>query len=122
MENSPVTAMRLPTQLDPEKLDPDQPATVRVLAWSDSLVTEICVHPRSLYVEQFWLPVLGPSTSWLYRHLVDELEASPLGVELDLDDVAHSLGLGGARGRRSAFGRAIERLIHYGVARRPEPG
>ena len=122
MENSPVTVMRLPTQLDPEKPAPDQPATLRVLAWNDSLVSEICVHPRSLYVETFWLPILGPSTTWLFRHLVDELEASPSEVELDLDDVARSLGLGGARGRHSAFGRAIERLIHYAVAQRPEPG
>jgi hypothetical protein len=122
MENSPVTVMRLPTQLDPEKLDPVQPATVRVLAWNDCPANEMCVHPRSLYVENFWLPVLGPSTTWLFRHLVDEVEASPSGVELILDDMARSLGLGGAGGRHSAFGRAIERLIHYGVAQRPEPG
>jgi hypothetical protein len=122
MKNSPVTVLQLPTQLDPEKVDPDDPATVRVRAWIDSRTNEMCVHPRSLYVENFWLPVLGPSTTWLYRHLVDELEVSPLGVELDLDDVARSLGLGGARGRHSAFGRSIVRLIHYGLAQRSEAG
>ena len=106
----------------PEQPPPDQPATVRVLAWNDCPANEMCVHPRSLYVENFWLPVLGPSTTWLFRHLVDEVEASPSGVELILDDMARSLGLGGARGRHSAFGRAIERLIHYGLAHRPEPG
>ncbi len=122
MENSPVTVVRLPGQLDPEKLDPDQPATLRVVTWNGPLVDETCFHPRSLYVETFWLPVLGPSATWLLRHLVDELEASPLGVDLGLDDAARSLGLGGAGGRHSAFGRAIERCIRFGLGRRLGPG
>jgi hypothetical protein len=119
-------AGRPPTRLAPETNHaatdhPATPARLRVTLWSDPGSDGSSVHPRSLYVEKFWLPVLGPSTTWLYRHLVDELEASPFGVELDLDDVAHSLGLGGARGRHSAFGRSIERLIHYGLAQRSEP-
>ena len=50
--------------------------------------------PRSAYVETFWLPVLGPSTTWLLRHLTIRLEESPEGIELDVEDTARSLGLG----------------------------
>ena len=95
---------------------------LRVEAWSDPATESIGFHPRSLYVETFWLPVLGPSATWLLRQLVDELDASPPGVDLQLDDVARSLGLGGAGGRHSAFGRAIERCVHFGLARRLDPG
>src|ERR1700691_3898339 len=79
---------------------------LRVVALSDPATESIGFHPRSLYVETFWLPVLGPSATWLLRQLVDELEASQRGVDLQLDDVARSLGLGGAGCRHSAFGRA----------------
>jgi hypothetical protein len=61
MENSQVTVTRLPTPLDLEKLDPDQPATLRVMLWSGPAGEDSGIHPRSLYVEKFWLPVLGPS-------------------------------------------------------------
>ncbi|HXQ19149.1 MAG TPA: hypothetical protein VN781_05920 [Acidimicrobiales bacterium] len=95
-----------------------QPAVLHVVTWHDPVVEETGVHPRSLYVETFWLGVLGPSTTWLLRHLVDELEAAPEGVDLALDDVARALGLGGGGGRHSAFQRAIDRCVRYGLARR----
>ena len=103
-------------------MEPGRPAVLEVVALSDPSTEAIGFHPRSLYVETFWLPVLGPSATWLLRHLVDELEASPPGVDLRLDLAARSLGLGGAAGRHSAFGRAIERCVHFGLARRPLPG
>jgi hypothetical protein len=122
MENSSVSSVRrLPAQVGTRELDSGPPATLRVVAWMDPVVDETGVHPRSLYVETFWLPVLGPSATWLLRHLVDELDASPLGIALHLDDLARSLGLGGAGGRHGAFHRAIDRCVRYGLARRLGP-
>jgi hypothetical protein len=100
---------------------PEPPLTLRVV-WSDPRVDEAGVHPHSLYVETFWLPVLGPSATWLLRHLVDGLEAAPGGVEIDLDETARSLGLGGAPGRRRAFHRSLDRCVHHDLACWPRPG
>jgi hypothetical protein len=102
-------------------VEPGRPPVLRLVVLTDPATEAIGLHPRSLYVETFWLPVLGPSATWLLRHLVDELEASPSGVDLPLDDLARSLGLGGAGGRHSAFGRSIERCVHFGLARREDP-
>jgi hypothetical protein len=111
-----------PGPLRGTSVEPGRSPVLRVVALSDPATEATGFHPRSLYVETFWLPVLGPTATWLLRHLVDELEASPLGVDLGLDDAARSLGLGGAGGRHSAFGRAIERCVHFGLARRLDPG
>jgi hypothetical protein len=35
--------------------------TIRVEAWQDPVGDALGVDPRSAYVEQFWLPVLGPT-------------------------------------------------------------
>ena len=40
-----------------------------VLPWHDALIDPIGFDPRSAYVEQFWLGILGPSTVWLLRRI-----------------------------------------------------
>ena len=80
------------------------------------------VDPRSAYVERFWLPILGPSCTWLVRRLADRLDEHPAGVDIELEATARSLGLGGAVGRHAPFLRAIERGIRYGLLRRNGPG
>ena len=55
---------------------------LRVEPWLDPVIDNLGHDPRSAYVETFWLPVLGPSTTWLLRHLTTRLEESPDGVEL----------------------------------------
>ncbi|MGP8181174.1 MAG: hypothetical protein ACLP1E_10420, partial [Acidimicrobiales bacterium] len=67
---------------------------LRVEPWHDPVIDEVGHDPRSAYVETFWLAVLGPSTTWLLRHLTIRLEESPEGIELDVEDTARSLGLG----------------------------
>jgi hypothetical protein len=37
--------------------------SVTVEPWPDPVIDELGHDPRSAYVERFWLPVLGPSTS-----------------------------------------------------------
>ena len=72
--------------------------------------------PRSPYVEQFWLGVLGPSTTWLLRRLAAGLEASPAGFELPLAETARAIGLGEKGGRHSPFMRALVRCCQFGLA------
>src|SRR5436853_66143 len=54
--------------------------------WPDAVIDTVGIDPRSSYVETFWLGVLGPSTTWLMRRLVNGLEASPAGYDLDLTE------------------------------------
>ncbi len=91
-------------------------ATLAVEAWTDAVIDEIGHDVRSLYVERFWLGMLGPSATWLLRRLVSGLEDHPEGFELDLALTAMQLGLGNRSGRHSPFFRSIERCCRFGAA------
>lgn len=95
----------------------DRAGVLRVVAWDDPALDARSVDPRSAYVEAFWLPLLGPSATWLLRRLAAGLEAAPQGFELDPAEMAPTIGLGGVGGRRSPFRRAILRCTRYSVAR-----
>ncbi|HYI61167.1 MAG TPA: hypothetical protein VEW93_05120 [Acidimicrobiales bacterium] len=88
-----------------------------VVAWPDPVVEALGHDPRSTYVERFWLAVLGPSTTWLVRHIAHRFEAAPGGFTLELDAVAGALGLGHSKGRHSPLVRALHRSCQFGVAR-----
>jgi hypothetical protein len=68
---------------------------------------------QSPYVEQFWLPVLGPSTTFLIRHMNIRLERDGEGVILEAALTARALGLGERPGRHAPFLRAVRRAIDY---------
>lgn len=91
-------------------------ATLTVLPWADPLIDALGHHPCSSYVENFWLGVLGPSTTFLLRHLVTTLEAAPDGFELPLAVTARRLGLGDKGGRHSPFMRSLARLVQFELA------
>src|ERR671910_976 len=96
---------------------PNDAPTLDVLAWTDPVIDQVGYDPRSLYVERFWLGILGPSATWLMRYLVDRLEQSPEGYTLDLDECATALGLGRYRGSSGAFPRTIARCCQFGASR-----
>ena len=91
-------------------------ATLTVRPWPDAVIDQVGHDPRSAYVEQFWLGVLGPSTTWLLRRLAAGLETEPAGFELALADTARALGLGDRGGRHSPFMRALGRCCQFGLA------
>jgi hypothetical protein len=68
-------------------------------------------------VELYWLPAIGPSTTWLLRRLSYGLEVRSDGFELDLSETARSLGLGERMGKNSPFRRALQRLCTFELAR-----
>lgn len=72
--------------------------------------------PSSPYVEYCWLPVLGPSTTWLYRHLGQLVTAHPRGVLVDLEELALDHGLGHTTGRNGPLTRSLGRLVRFGAA------
>ncbi|HEY3943053.1 MAG TPA: hypothetical protein VGL60_11295 [Acidimicrobiales bacterium] len=101
----------------------DSPAPTRliVVAWPDGDAEPVGHDPRSRYVERFWLPVIGPSATWLIRRLADGLDAAPGGYPLDLVDVARTLGLGAGTSGRSPVRRALQRCARFDLLRLSDP-
>jgi hypothetical protein len=95
---------------------------VYVRNWDDPIADRLGHDPRSSYVEQFWLGILGPSTIWLLRHCRHELDRSPSGFVLDLGDTAGALGLGHKGGRNSPLARSMARACRFSAARPVGPG
>jgi hypothetical protein len=85
--------------------------------WPDEVIDRQGFDPRSPYVEQFWLGVLGPSTTWLLRRLAAGFDASPDGFAVSLGETARALGLGDRSGRHSPFLRTVNRMVQFELAR-----
>ncbi len=88
-------------------------------AWEDPVADPQGHHPRSLYVELFWLPTLGPTAVWFLRRASLLLEHCPSGYSMPKQHLAQELGLGGWQGANSPFWRAVQRcrdfnLVHLG--------
>jgi hypothetical protein len=101
----------------PSPIDRSDVPTLRVVAWVDPVADPHGLHPCSRYVELYWLPVVGPSTTWLLRRLSYGLEVHGDGFDLDLVETARSLGLGDRMGKNSPFRKAIVRLSTFELAR-----
>ena len=88
-----------------------------VMPWHDTLV-ESNGHPiGDPYIEMFWLPVLGPTATWLLRRLATGLEHEPAGYTVDVDELARGIGVAYTKGRHNPFARGLHRCIMFGVAR-----
>jgi hypothetical protein len=87
-----------------------------ILPLRDDSVDRLGIDPRSPYVEEFWLGILGPSTTWLARRLASTFDDHPEGFELPLSETARALGLGDRGGRHSPFLRAVNRLLMFDLA------
>ena len=97
-------------------------AVLMIRAWIDPVVDESGHDPRSRYVEQFWLGVLGPTATWLLRRLVAGLEQWPDGYEIDLDVTAQAMGMSYRPGRSSPFSKALQRCTMFGLAHQTSDG
>jgi len=92
------------------------PTTLTIKPWPDPLIDTIGHDPRSLYVETFWLPTLGPTALLLLRHLASRFDRSPGGVELTVADASAALGLGERDGASSPIVRTLTRLEQFDLA------
>ncbi len=125
----PTRPRPVPSTVHPRPPEPATPPTATTpgatsdpddLLWVTAWEPHPADHghdPRSPYVEQFWLGILGPSTVWLLRHCAHELDDSPDGFVLDLPLVASTLGLGHRGGRNSPLSRSLARAVRFGMAR-----
>ena len=91
-----------------------------VVPWRDPVVEALGFDPRTAYVERFWLPLLGPTATWLLRRFAAEFDSHPDGFSLDAADCARSIGIGNKGGERGPFHRALDRCIRFGLARPDE--
>jgi len=86
---------------------------MEIRPWSDAVIDKVGHDARSRYVEQFWLGILGPSTTWFLRLIAHRLDTEPDGFELDLRATARTLGLGAG----GPLQRTIDRASRFGLAR-----
>ena len=91
---------------------------LQVRPWDDPVLRRTGHDPRSVYVERFWLTVLGPSAVWLLRLLAREFdELGPHDdLQLDLEFTARRLGLQHRGGRQSTFIRTVDRCRMFDLA------
>jgi hypothetical protein len=92
------------------------PASLTIQPWSDPVLDTVGHDPRSLYVERFWLPTLGPTALLLLRHLASKFDAHPRGVQLPVADTSRALGLGDRDGSTSPIVRSLARLETFDLA------
>ena len=95
--------------------------TLYVHSWTDPVLDQLGHDPRSAYVDQFWIPILGPSSHLLHRHLVALLETSDEGTAITTAEWAVDLGLGIRGGKHGPFWRSIDRLARFGALHRAGP-
>ena len=67
--------------------------------------------------QKLWLPVIGPSATWMLRRLSRWALACPDGLKVVLPELSESLGLGWSSGANSSLQRSMRRLIMFGLAR-----
>ncbi len=89
---------------------------INVVAWKDELVDAKGFVVNDPYVEMFWLPILGPTATWLLRRLAAGLEHSSNGYSVDMEDLARGIGVAYSTGRHNPFARALHRCVMFGVA------
>ena len=89
---------------------------LRVVPWRDATVESLGFGARSDYVEWFWLPVLGPSATWLLRRIDFGFDYFPDGYLLDTQATARALGVAARENAGAIFGRAVSRLQMFGIA------
>jgi hypothetical protein len=70
-----------------------------------------------MYTECVWLPVIGPTASWLYRRLGSWALHNPDGLDVDVNQLSQSIGLGEGVGRNSKIAHALGRLVRFEIAR-----
>lgn len=93
-----------------------RPPVLVVLPWHDPVVERVGHRADSAYVEMFWLGILGPTATWLFRRLNAGLDEHPAGFEIDLPDTARSLGISYADHPSNPFVKALQRCVMFGLA------
>lgn len=93
-----------------------QSQSLSIVHWHDAHIDSAGFTVDDPYVEMFWLPVLGPTATWLLRRLASGLTHEPNGYVINMNDIARSIGVAYSEGRHNPFARALHRCVMFGVA------
>lgn len=96
------------------QLDPDRPDRLIILPAVEEDSVRLMHDPRSGYVENFWLGVIGPSSVLLMRRLAAGFDLFPEGFEIDLAETAAAIGLNPSISRNGPFIRTLDRCGQFG--------
>jgi len=88
--------------------------TVTIRHWPDQVLDQFGHDPRSNYVERYWLPILGPSSTLLMRFLAARFDEEPDAFELNLREASRCIGVGINNTPGAPFFRTLERVISFG--------
>jgi hypothetical protein len=91
------------------------PPEFRVVAWADPVVEAVGFSVHHAYVELIWLPVIGPSATWMLRRLGSWAEACPEGMTVRLGELGAWLGIASSVGASSTVQRSLRRLVRFGL-------
>ena len=85
----------------------------------ENLLPQNSYELRSVYVETFWLPILGPSTIFFLRFLARKFRvaAAGEGLILDLKETAQCIGLSDRLSCSAPMIRTIARCIDFDIAK-----
>jgi hypothetical protein len=72
------------------------------------------------YTEYFWLPILGPSATWLVRRFASLVEDVADDVIVNVNALAAALGMSYVPGRVGPFTRSVKRTIMFNFVQ-PSP-
>ncbi|HSH60416.1 MAG TPA: hypothetical protein VK988_12420 [Acidimicrobiales bacterium] len=89
---------------------------LQVVQLTDPVIDALGHDARSIYVETYWTPVLGPTSLILLRRIAGWLETKPDGFPLPLGPTAAALGIGHRGGANSPMTRTLTRLVTFGMA------
>lgn len=103
-------------QLSTNPPSPVFPETFELIPWVDPVVDTVGFPPHHPYIELLWLPVVGPSASWLYRRLGHIAAHRTDGTTVELGELAASVGIGPATGPTSTVQRSLRRVVRFGLA------
>lgn len=90
--------------------------TIEIVPIRHPVVEALGHAPTSQYAEQFWLPVIGPSSLWVHRRLTAGLLTHRSGYVLHLPTLGREIGLGAGTGRNSPVVRTLTRLVDFHLA------
>lgn len=107
----------------PKPLDSVELAPTGVLSWEGSadIGHGAVFDVRSQYVETFWLPIIGPSSTLLLRKLAGLFDMNPHGFSIEPAELSAEIGLGSKLSRRSPFMRTLQRLSVFQLAYQDGP-
>ncbi len=90
--------------------------SIAIYPWPDPVIDTLGHDPRSLYVETFWLPSLGPTALLLLRYISTLFNRRNENIQLEVPEVSQHLGLGYRDGKSSPVVRSFERLVQFDLA------